>query len=151
MGWNNLRLITVNFNPDDALLAAGDTVFDATEIPFALRDKNQCGILRSLMLIDPADQGAALDLYFFDSLVAFGTPNAAPGLSDADALKFLGKISIATGDYADVGGVRVAHKTGLDFLLKGASDSASIWMAATCVATPTYGTELLTGKFGVEY
>lgn len=151
MGWNQLKLVTVTLTPEPTALDAGDVAVAITEITNLLRDKGQCAMLRSLMLIDPADQGAALDFYFFRTAVTFGTLDAAPSISDADCLQFLGKISIATGDYADLGGARVAHKNALDFLLKGAADSASIYVAATCVATPTYGANALTLQLGVEY
>lgn len=151
MGWNQLKLTTVTLDPEDSALDAGDVAIEITEIPNVLRDRGQCATLRSLMLIDPADQGAALDLYFFRTAVTFGTLDAAPSISDADCLEFLGKVVVATGDYADLGGARVAHKTALDFILKGGDNSASIFVAATCVGTPTYGASLLTLKLGVEY
>ena len=151
MGWNQLKMIDATLTPEASILDAGDVAVAITEITNFFRDKGQCAMLRSLMLIDPADQGAALDFYFFQSTVAFGTLDAAPSISDADALKFIGKVSVATGDYADLGGARVAHKADINFLMKGASDSASVFVAATAVATPTYGANNLTLRLGVEY
>lgn len=151
MGWNNLRLINVSLDPEDSALDAGDVAVALTEIPYATRDNGQCGILRSLMLIDPADQKAELTFYFFSESVTFGTLDAAPGISDADAAKFLGSVVVAAADYKDLGGVAVAHKTGLDFILKGTTNSASVWVAAVATATPTYGAELLTMRLGVEH
>lgn len=151
MGWNTHRIVDISLTPEASALDAGDVAVAITEIPNFFRDKGQAAKLLSMMLIDGADQGAALAFYFFQETVTFGTLDAAPSLSDADALKFLGRVVIATGDYDDLGGVRVAHRTGLDFLLKGAATSNSLWVAATCVATPTFGANPIVLRLGVEH
>jgi hypothetical protein len=62
----------------------------------------------SVAVVDKDDQGFAFDLHFFDRTVGFGTINATPSISDADAAFTMGYVSIGTNDYKDLGGARVA-------------------------------------------
>ncbi len=54
---------------------------------------NTYGLILGATLVDAADIVGAVDLYLFDRSVAFGTDNAAPTISDADALFTMGKIA----------------------------------------------------------
>ncbi len=69
---------------DTAIYAAGDTLFDRTAIPGAVRAAGFSSVLKSLTILDKDDQTAAqIDLFFLSANVAFGTLNAAPSISDA--------------------------------------------------------------------
>ncbi|MBP6728224.1 MAG: hypothetical protein KA129_01275 [Microthrixaceae bacterium] len=65
------------------------------------------GVILGAQLISKADIIGAFDLFLFDRSVTFGSDNAAPSISDADALFNIGCISFP---YPfDVGGARIAH------------------------------------------
>lgn len=132
---------------DTGAYGDGDVLFATTAIPNAVRVTGGQAVLQSLALIDKADNGAAIDLYFFDSNVALGTFNVAPSISDANALKLLGVISIGTGDYKDVGGAKVATLRGLGLLLEAAS-GRNLYVAATVAGTPTFAADDITIRFG---
>jgi len=68
---------------------------------------NTYGLILGAQLVDKSDIVGAVDLFLFDRSVTFGTDNAAPSISDADALFTLGVISFPY-PY-DLGGVRVSH------------------------------------------
>ncbi len=67
---------------------------------------NTYGLILGATLVDAADIIGAVDLYLSDRSVAFGTDNAAPTISDADALFTMGKIAFPFPD--DLGGNRLA-------------------------------------------
>ena len=100
-------LIDVTLSLDTSAYASGDVLADTQEIANAMRVIDGTAILESLILLDEDDQGVALDLYFFNANVAMGTENSAPSISDANARNLLGKVAGATGDYTDLGGVKV--------------------------------------------
>jgi hypothetical protein len=123
---------------DASALDANDTVFDATAITNAARVSGLGATLMAIDVVCQADQKAQLTFYFFDASVTFGTSDAAPGLSDADALKYLGHVDIAAADYDELGGVSVAQARNLSIPMLPASGT-SLYVAATTTGTPTYG------------
>lgn len=120
-------------------LDAGDVVCDSTTITNAVRVSGGQAVLQSLTVIDKADQGAALDVYIMDTTgLTFGTLDAAPSISDTDAEKILAVIPIASGDWKDVGGAKVANLSGLSRVVEAAS-GRNLAFAVTTSGTPTYG------------
>lgn len=67
---------------------------------------NTYGIILGAQIVDASDVIGAVDLFLFDRSVTFGTDNAAPSISDADALFTLGLIQFPQA--LDLGGVRMA-------------------------------------------
>jgi hypothetical protein len=135
---------------DTSIYASGDTLFDSTAVANAVRTAGGTAILRSLTLIDKDDNTAAgIDLFFLGANVAFGTLNAAPNISDANGLNILGFVSIASGDFIDVGGSKVATKTGLNMILKAASGT-TIYVAAITRGTPTQTASGIQVLLGLE-
>lgn len=63
------------------------------------------GITGSAELVDKSDITGSIFLHLFDRSVTFGTDNAAPSISDADALFYIGTIEFP--QPYDLGGVRV--------------------------------------------
>lgn len=141
--------VDVALTTDTSAYASGDVVADTQVVTNACRAVSQPAILQSVMLIDKADQGAALDLHFFSANVSMGTENSAPSISDANALNYLGKIAIATTDYTDLGGCKVAHKNALGHLIRPATDTRHIYVAVVNgTGTPTYAADSLLLRLG---
>lgn len=141
--------VDVTLTTDTSAYASGDVVADTQVIANACRAVNQPAILQSVMLVDKADQGAALDLHFFSANVSMGTENSAPSISDANALNYLGKIAIATDDYTDLTGCKVAHKVALGHLVKPATDTRDIYVAVVNGSgTPTFAADSLVLRLG---
>jgi hypothetical protein len=140
--------------------ATGQVLFTAVEVVNAAY-VGRVSLLASVTLIDADDQGQPLDLYFFSGTASMGARGAAAtAITDADANKFLGKVSVASGDWEDLGGARVAHvavPSNRPLPIKGDAQAASLagYMSAFVVGvtrgTPTHSaTGLLIKPFLVR-
>ena len=56
------------------------------------------GRLTGAVLLDKGDVTAAVDLWFASGSITFGTDNAAPNISDTDAEKIVGTVSVSMQD-----------------------------------------------------
>lgn len=144
------RLVDLVLSLHTSQYASGDVIAEVQEVANAVRDKNVCGLLKSLQVIDEDDQGAAFDIYFFDSAVTIGAENGAPDVTDAEMRSLLGIVSVATADYKDVGGSKVASYKNIDLILKPGTDSTSVWIGVINGAgTPTYTASGMRLRLGV--
>jgi len=142
-------LIAITATLDTNAYASGDLIAETQAITNAMRVVGGRGILQSLMLFDQDDQGAALTLYILGSNVTMGTENSAPSISDANALAILGLIDIATTDYKDLGGVKVASVKNIGIYCESAADSRDLYFAiVNSTGTPTYSAGGLKLAFG---
>lgn len=117
---------------DTSAYTSGDTLFNSTLI--AAAGGTRGGTLDSITVIDKADNAAAdIELYFFTSAVTFGTVNAAPSISDADAIKCIGKYTVASASFKDVGASKIGGGTAV-----GLPVTFPLYVAATVTGTPTY-------------
>lgn len=147
----NANLIDVTPTLDTSIYASGDTLFDSTVITNAVPIGGAAIRLTSIVLIDKDDQGAALDLYILDSNLPFGTLNAAPSISDANADNMLAHIAVAAGDWKDLGGARVAVIENIQTIVKPSADGRDLYVAATTGGTPTHTASGLVLRFGFEW
>lgn len=146
------KYIDVTLTLDTSIYASGDVLADTQVVTNALLDLGVGAILRSIILIDKDDQGAALDIYLFDANVVMGTENSAPSITDANALSLLTRIQIATTDYTDLGGCRVAELHGLERALQGVTGTKDIYVAVVNGSgTPTYTATGMVLRLGVEW
>jgi hypothetical protein len=144
------NVLDVTLSLDTSAYASGDVLADTQVVNGALRVSDGTGILQSVTLIDKDDQGVALYLYFLSANVVMGTENAAPSISDTDAASILGVVAIATSDYQDLGGARVATKTGVGLAIKAVSGTDDIYVAAVNgTGTPTYSAGGLVLRLGL--
>jgi hypothetical protein len=127
-------------NLDTAAYTAGDVLFTAAEIANAV-NSGKAALLAGVTVIDKDDQAAAgLDLYFFSiGTASMGARNApATSITDADADKFLGRVSIASADWEDVGGAKIARVNAGNIPLVGeGSPNTSVWVIGVTRGTPT--------------
>lgn len=128
---------------------AGDVVFDSTAISNAVRLLGGQAMLQSVVVADKGDQKAQLRLVFLDSNVTLGTADAAPSISDANALKVLGTVEVLAADYIDLGGASVATVRNIGLPIEAASGSTDVYVAAFTSGTPTYSTGDLQLRFGL--
>ena len=146
----NPAVVEVTLSLDTSAYASGDVLADTQVVTAALSIKNGKGVLQSVLLIDEDDQGAALDLYFLSADVVMGTENAAPSITDANARSILAVVPVATTDYKDLGGVRVANLAGLNRVLKAVAGTPDIYVAAVNGSgSPTYTASGLRLRLGI--
>lgn len=147
---NPVTLLTVTPTMDTVAYASGDNLFMSTTCTNAFRISDGLAILDSVTLIDKDDQGVAFDLYFWDANVNMGTINTAPGISDADAANCLAIVPIATADWKDLGGVRVANIKNIWATIKAATGTRNMFMSAiNGSGTPTFTASGLVIRLGI--
>lgn len=141
--------VTLSITPQP--YGAGDVICDGQEVANALRSVGGKAILQSLVLVDKDDQGAALTIYFLNANTDFGTASIIPNITDTNATNILGWVDVGTGDYKDLGGVRVANGANLRNLgMMLESPDTSIWLAVINGAgTPTYTASGLVLNLGI--
>jgi hypothetical protein len=141
-------VITLVFSVNTAIYAANEVLADTQELANVARAAGRVVILKSITLLDKADQKAALTFVFLDANESLGAENGAPTITDANAEAVLGCVNIVAGDYVDLGGCSVATKE-CALELKAAAETTSLWVAILNGAgTPTYGANDLIAKFG---
>lgn len=144
------QYVSVTLTPDTSALAAGDVMADTQVVTNAIRVVDGIGLLQSLVLIDKADQTAAgIDLVFFDANVSLGTENEAPSITDSNAENILGIVSLASTDFIDLGGCKVATKVALALVVKAALGTRDIYVAAIARGTPTQTANSLVLRLGI--
>lgn len=101
--------VSVTITLDTSAYASGDLLADAQAITSAALATAGVVELVSVVVVDEDDQGVAFNIFVTSSSTSWGTENSAPTISDATARSILAVIPIATADYYDLGGVRVAQ------------------------------------------
>lgn len=132
------RTVTVTLSADTSAFASGDVVADTQIVPQVVRIPGDAACLMSVKLVDEDDQGAALDIYLLNTSGSMGTENSAPSITDANSRAIQAIIPIATGDYKDLGGTRVANLGNLFKVVQTASGSDLYVAVVNGAGTPTY-------------
>jgi hypothetical protein len=132
-------VVDVTLSLDTSIYASGDLLADTQVVAGVGRANDLGGIIQSLTVVDKDDQGASFDVWFLDANNTLGTENAAPSISDANAATIFGRVQVGSGDYYDLGGVRVAHLSNLAIPYKPVAGGTSIYVAVVNgTGTPTY-------------
>lgn len=111
----------------------GDTLGAGWTIPNAAKASGGTGRVIGADFRDYADIVTAVTLFLFQGSVTFGTDNAAPSISDADSLKFIGTLPIAL---VDLGGVRVGSVDSLS--IPYVLDGTDLYVYATTTVAHTF-------------
>lgn len=131
-------LIDVTLTLDTLAYADGDVMADTQTITNAVRVNGGRAVLQSVNVIDEDDVGQTFDIVFLDTNNSLGTENAAPSISDANARTILGRVRIDTGDYIDLGGVRIATKTGIGLVLEATGATRDLYVGTIIRGAGTY-------------
>lgn len=132
------KIVDVTLALDTSAYTSGDVMSDTAVVTDAMRISNGTGLLQSIVVIDEDDSGTAFDLVFMSANRSLGTKNSAPDISDANGRDILGIVSIAGGDFIDLGGVRIATKANLGIPVKAATDTNDLYVSTITRGTPTY-------------
>lgn len=104
--------------------------------------------LVSVAILDEADQAQDIDLVFSAGDLTLGTINDVVSISDADARKVLGVVSVLIADYADLVNSQLATKRGIELILQ---PSTTLYLSGILRSgTPTYAVSSLRIKLGFE-
>ena len=150
---------TLNPTVDTAAYADGDVVGvgdAAHELTGIADNKGAYALLKSVMVVTETATDFPCDIFFFsaDPVNSTLTDNAAFSLSDLDAPKLLGVVSVVAADYLDIGAdSKIADVKNIDLVLKGDSavnNAASVWVVIKARGAITFGDAAdLTLRFGV--
>lgn len=145
-------VVTLTFTLDaSGAYAAGDLLADRQVLAGVLPRNGGSAVLQSLTLNDKDDNtAAAMSVVFLDADVSLGTENSAPTITDANADNILGIVPIASGDWADLGGCKVATKTGIGLLVKGATGTTNVYVALITAGSPTQSASGIVGRFAFD-
>ena len=137
---------------DTSIYADGDVLFATTALAGMFRVAGGRSLVQSLAVIDTDDQGVAFDLFYLQTNVSLGTINAAPSITDADAIASnIRRICrVESTDYIDLGGCRIANKDNIGAMIEAAAGVTGGYLAAiTRGGTPTYTASGLLLRLGV--
>lgn len=137
----------LTFTLDTSAYADGDILADTQSIASVFLSTTGTRILESVTVLDEDDQGMGLDILFLDANNSLGTENAAPSISDANARSIIGRVSISSADFYDLGGCRFAQRAGIGLPLKG-NASTTLYVAAISRGTGTYTASGIRIKLG---
>lgn len=133
------NVIDVTLVADTSIYADNDVLAVPQEITGVFNRLGGRARLESIVLLDGDDQGTEIDLIFMNANGTLGTINAAVSISDADAAKIVGHVSIVAADFTDLINSQLATKRGLGLVMEAAAASSSLWIAAVVRSgTPTY-------------
>lgn len=149
-----IKAVTPNLASFATPYSSGDVLGSLNTIAAAVSNQGGPCKLKSLVVLDAANQKQAIDLIFLNDVPAssFGADNAAYALADSDLSKVLGRISVLTTDYVS-SSTNNAEATlrNLELLFQAIAGSKNIYMIAVVRGAATYGsaTDLII-KLGLE-
>lgn len=143
-----MQVIDVAPVTDTSIYASGDVAFVPILVPgYGLRS-GMPRKLQTVVILDQAAQGVALDLVFTQGSVTLGTINAAVSISDADAAKIVGIVSVVAADYSALVNSSLATKRGVELVMQPNTDLYVSGIVRS--GTPTYAAGSLKIKLGFE-
>ena len=124
-----------------------DVLAATQEVANAVRVNDGTGVIQSIVVQDDDDKAGDLDLIFFDANTSVGTESATCSMADNDTI--LGIKEVVEADYVDMINSQVAHFENVGIVIKGATGSTSIYMAAIARDTDTYTESGITVRLGI--
>lgn len=129
--------------------SVGDVLF-ATVALSIMRGNDLRAAIMSMTCVDKTKQHPGISIFFYKTAVTSAAANAANNLSDADALSYMGHLSIATSDWKDLANNSFACYKGINLLLEAATGSTNVYMVGIVDAgTPTFALGDFQFNFGV--
>lgn len=116
---------------------SGDEVGAPFEILGVVDYPGKGGKITGVTIVDQAAQALALDLLVFQTQPVGVADNAAFDVTDADALKMIGQVSIVAGDYIGGASNKTAYKD-VDIDFETPAASTSLWGILVTRGAPTY-------------
>lgn len=143
-------VLDLTLSLDTSAYADNDVLAAPQELTGVFRMPGHPVTLQSVLLLDEDDQGQDIDLLFLNATGSIGAENAAYSPTDAVARTIIGVVSIVAADYIDNVNSQTAHKENIGLILKGASDTTSVYVAAVVRSgTPTYTASGIRLKLGI--
>lgn len=114
-----------------------------------VRSKNSTGVIQSVVTIDLSNQSGAYDIFFFDSHPTGNyVDQNAFALTDTDALKCIGTISVVGGNYVSTSSVAIGITKNIGLTIQSLSGN-KIWVIYVSRDTKTYALNELSNCIGI--
>jgi hypothetical protein len=135
----NTLIATVQPTATDLTYSSGDVIGTVQTISSAVLDGKAGAELRSLIVLDKANQKKNIDLVFFNEAPAtsIGVDGAAYNLAAADVSKIIGRVSIVTADYVSSTNNAEATLRNIGLMLVAAGLKKDIYVAVIARAALT--------------
>lgn len=147
-----LHVIELTLTLDTSAYTAADVLAATQEITNAFSAPGAKAILQTLTVLDEDDNTAAvIDFYFMDENVALGTENAAISITDGDADRIQGWVSVLAADFKDLINSKVACVKNIGLVLTAPAASRSLFIAASCAGTPTHTATGIKVRLGLQW
>jgi hypothetical protein len=146
---DTLHYIEATLSLDTSQYASGDVLADSQQVKFVSPTSSKNVMLYSLTVLDKDDQAKAMDVCFLRSNVSIGTENSPVSVTDANADEILGCVEVAADDYVDLANSQIVTKTGIGLVLREASTSGDVYVAAVSRSTGTYTASGIALKLGL--
>ena len=131
---------------ETSILADNDVFFVPIEVPQVF-EKGLPRMLQSVVVLDGDDQATEFDLIFSNATITLGTLNSGVTVSDSDAAKIIGRVSMLTTDAVDLINSNLFVKAGVGLVMKGVT--GSLWVSGVVRSgTPTYTASGMKIKLG---
>lgn len=144
------RIFTVTPTLDTSAYASGDRLGSIVRLADMFGPSQGAAKLSSLVVLDKATQSQSLDLILFSQLPTIASAdNAAIDISDTEAEKIVGEVSVITTDYKATASNSTATIKGIDLLVQAVQSNANergrdLWFLLVCRSgTPTYAANSL--------
>lgn len=141
-------LISLTLSLDTNAYTSGDVLAATQVLTDALRVEGGRAVLQSLVVIDKDDQGVEMDVLLFATNQSLGTENQAPDIDDTEVEAFLGLVNVASSDYKDLGGCKVATVKGIGLVVEADAASKDLYVAVITRGAPTHTAAGVQLKFG---
>lgn len=128
---------------DTSVYASGDVLSITVEVPSFFRVNGGTAIILGASLLDEDKQVADLDILLFNAMTNIGTINNPYDITTAEASTIIGRFVFTSADYTTWTNFSTAF-LGLGDpgfkarVVKGASNSRSIWIASIIKSVKTY-------------
>jgi hypothetical protein len=128
--------------------ANGQVFADTFQLSDVFRENGGRATLHSISIVDECDMGNPIDFIFMESSGSLGTKAGLPNIGDSDARNVIGWCRVSSADYVDLFSNRVASRAGIGLVLKGASNSTTLWVGTLLQGTGSYYPSGVSAKFG---
>lgn len=123
--------------------SAGDVCGGLITLPVQDNATGRGGVVRSVALVDDANQGVACTVYFFERAPVGIIDNAAYAPTVADLAKMVGFVNITAADYVTLNSNKIAIRN-VDIPYDLAGTAGNLYAYIVTAGTPTYAADSFT-------
>tara|TARA_X000001382_G_scaffold97807_1_gene72141 strand:- start:13861 stop:14424 length:564 start_codon:yes stop_codon:yes gene_type:complete len=160
------KIIRVTPVLDTSEYAVGDVLFNSVAIPNAVKEIGGCSKLVAMFVLNQSVSDIDVDFIFSENSLTLGAQNETAGIGDAnmEAANIVGFLhldsNIGTTQSIDNSEIKRVYDAGAGdsggsvatpILLQAASDSTSVYVAATTSTVATHQADAIDLIFHIEY